>query len=99
MDKIHHIAIEVEDIGRAVSWYMERFSCQVSYRDDTWAMLEFDNVKLALVIPSQHPRHVAFARDDAARFGKLKAHRDGAASVYVKDSEGNVVEIIDAQTL
>lgn len=99
MDKVHHIAIEVEDIDRAIAWYESRFDCKVGYRDDTWAMLDFENVKLALVIPSQHPRHVGFSRPDAAKFGKVKTHRDGTVSVYVKDSEGNAVEIIDAKSV
>lgn len=99
MDKIHHIAIQVQDIRRAVEWYKSRFACEVSYQDESWAMLEFDNVKLALVIPSEHPYHIAFAHGDAAKFGELTTHRDGIASIYLEDSEGNSVEIIDGKTL
>lgn len=99
MDKIHHVALQVEDIARAVAWYTQEFDCKVSYRDDTWAMLEFANVKLALVVPTQHPHHVAFVHQDAAKFGKLTIHRDGVASIYLKDSEDNSIEIMDEKTL
>ena len=99
MDKIHHIAIEVTDIGRAIAWYTGHFTCEVSYQDDTWAMLKFDNVQLALVLPAEHPHHVGFIRKDAAKFGPLKTHRDGVASIYVKDSEGNDLEILDAKSV
>jgi catechol 2,3-dioxygenase-like lactoylglutathione lyase family enzyme len=99
MDKIHHVAIQVQDIQRAVDWYTTHFQCRVSYLDATWAMLDFDNVQLALVVPAQHPFHVAFSSDNAASFGKLTVHRDGVASTYQKDSEGNTIEILDASSL
>jgi catechol 2,3-dioxygenase-like lactoylglutathione lyase family enzyme len=94
LDSIHHIAISVKDIAEAVKWYREHFQCKVSYQDATWAMLEFANLKLALVIPSQHPPHIAFVHPEAGRFGTLKAHRDGTRSVYVRDPAGNAVEIL-----
>ena len=94
MDKIHHVAIQVDDIKTAVEWYSSQFDIEVSYQDETWAMLKFDNLSLALVIPSQHPNHFAIESDDAARFGKLTQHRDGTASVYINDPFGNSVEII-----
>jgi catechol 2,3-dioxygenase-like lactoylglutathione lyase family enzyme len=94
MDAIHHVAIHVTDISEAVAWYRERFTCEVAYQDDSWAMLDFANIKLALVSGGQHPPHIAFERSDAASFGELVSHRDGTASVYVEDSSGNDVEIL-----
>ncbi|MBM3259252.1 MAG: VOC family protein [Candidatus Sericytochromatia bacterium] len=93
-DTLDHVAIQVEDVARAVAWYRETFSVDVTYQDETWALLAFANVRLALVVPGQHPSHVAVVRPDAASFGPLKPHRDGTASVYVRDSEGNVLEIM-----
>ncbi|MEB3204305.1 MAG: VOC family protein [Candidatus Sericytochromatia bacterium] len=93
-DTLDHVAIQVEDVARAVAWYRETFSVDVTYQDETWALLAFANVRLALVVPGQHPPHVAVVRPDAASFGPLKPHRDGTASVYVRDSEGNVLEIM-----
>lgn len=98
MDTLHHVAIRVDDVARALDWYRQRFDCRVAYRDESWALLEFANVRLALVVPHQHPPHIAFERADAGRFGVLTPHRDGTRSVYLEDSEGNAVEIVQPGT-
>lgn len=56
-------------------------------------MLEFGNVRLALVTPGQHPPHLGFLTDQAAEFGVLQRHRDGTWSTYVQDPSGNVIEL------
>jgi catechol 2,3-dioxygenase-like lactoylglutathione lyase family enzyme len=94
LDSIHHVALPVRDIKSAVDWYTRTFHCKVNYQDDTWAFLEFANLKLALVIPSQHPGHIAFVHPEAEKFGALTRHRDGTRSVYVSDPAGNAVEIL-----
>ena len=94
LDSLHHVAIAVKDIGQAVDWYTKTFHCTVSYQDATWAMLEFANLKLALVIPEQHPPHVAIIHAEAEKFGTLRPHRDGTRSVYVTDPAGNAIEIL-----
>ena len=99
MDSIHHVAIRVKDLSRAVQWYTENFDCRVSYQDDTWAMLDFENIQVALVIPKQHPAHLAVSRERAADFGPLVTHRDGIRSVYIEDSEENSVEILEKDSL
>jgi hypothetical protein len=71
----------------------------VNYQDDTWALLRFANIQLALVIPEQHPPHVAVLRPDAQRFGELVTHRDGTRSCYIEDPAGNAVEIMDASSV
>ena len=99
LDELHHVAIQVEDVSRAVTWYQEHFRCEVSWQDDTWALLKFANTSLALVVPGEHPPHLAFSMDNAERMGLLKPHRDGTRSVYGQDSEGNVVEFMDPDSL
>jgi catechol 2,3-dioxygenase-like lactoylglutathione lyase family enzyme len=94
LDAMHHVAIAVDDVAAAVHWYQERFRCKVAYQDPTWALLQFSNMQLALVIPSQHPPHIAFEHPQPERFGPLKAHRDGTLSTYIADSAGNPVEIM-----
>ena len=94
MDRIHHVAITVKNIDSAISWYGERFEFEVSWQDDSWALLEFENIALALVLPTQHPPHIAFVAEDLERFGKPKSHRDGTASVYVRDNQNNVIEML-----
>ena len=94
LDAIHHVAVPVTDVNSAVEWYTKTFRCRVSYQDETWAMLEFANMKLALVVPQQHPGHVAFVHPEAEKFGTLKPHRDGTRSVYIRDPAGNPIEIL-----
>jgi catechol 2,3-dioxygenase-like lactoylglutathione lyase family enzyme len=83
MTQIHHIALHVNDVAAAVSWYRGAFDCRIAYQDQTWAMLDFENVSLALVTRGQHPPHIAVADARAERFGRLSAHRDGTRSVYI----------------
>ncbi len=94
LDGIHHIAVYVTDLASTVDWYLAQFKCEIRYRDDTWALVEFGNIYMAFVSQGQHPPHIGFVRPDAERFGELKPHRDGTRSVYVKDPSGNAVEIL-----
>jgi|TARA_Y100000389_G_scaffold35512_1_gene30212 catechol-2,3-dioxygenase len=94
LDKIHHIAIKVDNISDAIKYYTENFEIEIIYQDKTWSFLQFGNVKLALVLPGKHPPHLAFLRDDAEKYGELKSHRDGTSSIYVKDPFGNYLEYL-----
>ena len=94
MDKIHHVAIQVNDIKVAVDWYQDKFDTKILYQDDTWALIQFDNLSLALVLPDEHPSHFAIENAQAEKFGELTPHRDGTASVYINDPFGNSIEII-----
>jgi hypothetical protein len=49
---------------------------------------------LALVLSDQHPPHFAIISEHAERFGPLKTHRDGTASVYINDPAGNCIEML-----
>ena len=99
LDRLDHVAIPVTDIAVAVDWYTKTFRCSIQYQDATWALLGFDNVSLALVIPEQHPAHIGFVSPDAEKFGALKTHRDGTRSCYVADPAGNAVEILAADSM
>lgn len=96
LDKLDHVAVQVADIDRGVNWYLETFNCEVEYKDETWALLNFDNVRLALVKPEQHPGHFAVERNDAGQFGQLTRHRDGTETVYINDPWENIIEILKA---
>ena len=52
--KIDHIGIQVNNISESVDYYKE-YGSEVIYQDDTWAFLQFDNIKLALVLEDEHP--------------------------------------------
>lgn len=93
LDAVDHVALSVTNVAEAVRWYRERFHCEVLYQDDTWAFVEFANIRVALVIPEQHPPHFAIL-GNPADFGAPQAHRDGTSSVYITDPAGNSIEIL-----
>ena len=95
LDSIDHIAITVTDIKEAVEWYSGHFKCSIVYQDESWAYLDFANIRLALVVANEHPSHIGFAIENASQYGLLKTHRDGTRSVYVRDSAGNTVEMVE----
>lgn len=98
LETIHHIAIPVTDIAVAVAFYTARFCVAVDYQDESWALLRFANTKLALVIPDQHPPHVAVERADLeadADARPIATHRDGTRSLYIEDPWGNVIELLE----
>jgi catechol-2,3-dioxygenase len=94
--RLHHVAISVGDksIAEMVDWYRRTLGCEVAYQDETWAMLQFANVQVALVMPGQHPPHLGFETPEAERFGELRTHRDGTRSIYIPDPAGNPVEMM-----
>ena len=98
-DSLPPVALATHHPPETLRWYREHFRCEVVYEDDTWAMLQFGNVQLALVVPEQHPPHLGFAVPGAGRFGPLKQHRDGTRSTYLADPAGNVVEMLDSASL
>tara|TARA_B110001454_G_C12284887_1_gene252710 strand:- start:50 stop:349 length:300 start_codon:yes stop_codon:yes gene_type:complete len=95
MDKIHHIAVQVENLNESLAWYSQEFDVEIIYQDVTWAMLQFENMQLALVLPDQHPGHFAIESKNASEYGELKKHRDETASIYIKDPAGNSIEILE----
>lgn len=99
LDCLHHVAISVSDVTEAVDWYRKMFRCEIAYQDDTWAMLRFGNVQLALVIPGQHPPHLGFTSQNAGDFGELRTHRDGTRSIYISDVAGNTIELMDPDSI
>ena len=94
MDKIDHIAIQTTNIQKSVKWYKDMFKCKVTFQDETWALIEFKNTKLALVIPGQHPPHIAVKREKLEEYGAPIKHRDGSESVYIDSPDRNTFELI-----
>ncbi len=94
LDTVDHVAISVPDIEQALDWYGLHFQCEVLHRDHSWALVQFANIKLALVLPSQHPPHMGFYTAKAGDFGPLRTHRDGTKSVYITDPAGNSLELL-----
>jgi catechol 2,3-dioxygenase-like lactoylglutathione lyase family enzyme len=94
MDKIDHIALQVDDVKKSVEYYTSNYDCSIIFEDDTWAFLQFDNIKLALIIEDQHPHHIGFAVDELKCADHITEHRDGSWSKYVQDPSGNNIELI-----
>jgi len=95
MEKIDHIAVVVPKPIQAAKWYTDNFDCKIKYEDNTWVVLEFDNIDLALVSPAEHPPHIAIVDEnlDENQPGIMK-HKDGSVGVYHHDMSGNMVEKI-----
>ena len=94
--KLHHVAISVPNIDEAVGWYSGSLEASIEYQDETWALLNVENASIALVLPSQHPPHVAFETSNAVNYGELTPHRDGTYSVYVQVPYGNAVKFLQS---
>lgn len=95
MDKLNHVAIVVSDIPSTTHWYLSSFDCELLQQDTTEALIQFDNLQVQLVLPSQVPAHLAFERKDAASFGALQDQKNGTRSTYLSDPSGNIVEIVE----
>ena len=52
--------------------------------------MEFDNIDLALVLPHEHPSHIAFVDESI----KGEKHKDGSEYIYDHDTFGNIIERI-----
>lgn len=89
--RVDHIAIQVECPRSAVDWYIKNCSAELMYVDDTWGIVQFENIKLAFVVKSQHPPHFAF---EVPELNGGKTHRDGSKSIYKQDPWGNFFELI-----
>ena len=94
LDIIDHLAIQVDDIQKNLNWYLKQFNCKKIYSDDTWALIEFKNIKLALVISDEHPAHFAILDNQINKNKDTVTHRDGSISKYIKDNSSNYIELI-----
>jgi catechol 2,3-dioxygenase-like lactoylglutathione lyase family enzyme len=97
LKKIDHFAIKVKSIPSAVDFYSSMGGEVISQYED-WALLGFENVKLALMASDNHPVHVAFQVESMESLKdceeSLLPHRDGTFSIYIEDGEGNFIEKI-----
>tara|TARA_B100001013_G_C24570247_1_gene426282 strand:- start:626 stop:952 length:327 start_codon:yes stop_codon:yes gene_type:complete len=92
---IDHLAIVVNDVSKSVEYYSKNFVCNVKFEDDTWSLLEFQNINLALVTQEEHPNHFAVVDENLSKNNNMKYHRDGIGYIYSQDLDNNFIEIID----
>lgn len=111
VQRLGHIAIRVENLERAKSFYLD-LGMKLVWNDPDWCYLEAAPAKdgLALLGPNYKAAgpHFAFhfterqtvetihrkLKEDGAQVGAIHEHRDGTASFYLKDPEGNWLEML-----
>lgn len=94
LDRVNHVTINVADIESAITWYTTSFECEVIKKEQTFAVLQFENIKLELSLPSIERFHVGYDKSDADSFGELREMRDGSRGTYISDPTGNIVELV-----
>jgi len=100
--KFDHVALHTtkEKMKESVAWYTQFLDGKVLHQDDSWSLIEGSGVKVALIIPEQHPPHVGFEitvekyRSLKKKGRKFKLHRDGSESIYIVDPNGNNLEMV-----
>lgn len=97
--KFDHIALISKNISNSIDWYTKEWNAKILYQDETWGLIELNDIKIAFVTPTQHPSHICFEVDDKFIIEKLnnktfKSHRDGSSSCYVRDVDGNFLEFL-----
>lgn len=109
LKRIGHVAICVEDVKRAAEFY-QNLGMDLVWQDLDWAYLKAGEDGLALLSPSydQAGAHFGFVFDDRAEVDraydrlkqegihltKIHEHRDGTASFYGRDLDGNWFEYL-----
>ena len=111
VQRIGHIALRVENLERAKSFYLS-LGMSLIWDDKDWCYLEAGKGKdgLALLSPSYKAAgpHFAFhfeekeevfniqnnLKESGVKVGPVHEHRDGTASFYMQDTEGNWLEML-----
>ena len=111
VQRIGHIALRVENLDRAKSFYLN-LGMQLIWDDKDWCYLEAGKGKdgLALLGPSYKAAgpHFAFhfgekkeiekiysdLKNSGVKVASIHEHRDGTASFYMQDTEGNWLEML-----
>jgi catechol 2,3-dioxygenase-like lactoylglutathione lyase family enzyme len=109
LKRLGHVAIRVQNMEQAVRFY-QSLGLDLAWRDTDWAYLKAGSDGLALLGPDYKSAgaHFGFVFDDRQALGehhdRLKSlgitagaihdHRDGTASFYGKDLDGNLFEFL-----
>ncbi|WP_052128523.1 VOC family protein [Neosynechococcus sphagnicola] len=109
LKRLGHVAICVEDVARAAQFYQD-LGLDLVWQDQDWAYLKAGDDGLALLSPSyaQARAHFGFVFSDRAELtlshtqlqgagipvSPILQHRDGTASFYGQDPDGNAFEYL-----
>ena len=104
-----HVAVKVADIPKALEFY-RTLGMTVVWEDSDWAYVKAGEDGLALLGPGYKAAgpHFGFVFRDRAhldaehqritqlgvKLGAIHDHRDGTASCYGRDLDGNVFELL-----
>jgi catechol 2,3-dioxygenase-like lactoylglutathione lyase family enzyme len=109
LKRLGHVAVCVQDIPKSVAFY-QNLGMELAWQDRDWAYLKAGNDGLALLGPdyAQADAHFGFVfsdraemqahhqrlRSEGVKAGEIHEHRDGTASFYGKDLDGNTFEFL-----
>ncbi|MGF1494850.1 MAG: VOC family protein [Microcoleaceae cyanobacterium] len=109
LKRLGHVAICVQDIDQAARFY-KNLGMKLVWKDTDWAYLKAGDDGLALLSPGydQAGAHFGFIFNDrvdmeaahtelqqqGVSVGQIHEHRDGTASFYGKDLDGNTFEYL-----
>lgn len=109
MRNLGHVAVKVADIPRAIAFY-EKLGLKTVWQDTDWAYLKAGEDGLALLGPDyksagahfgfvfrdREELNTEYARIKAngVKLGAIHDHRDGTASCYGSDLDGNLFELL-----
>jgi catechol 2,3-dioxygenase-like lactoylglutathione lyase family enzyme len=107
--RLGHVAIKVENVERAAEFY-QNLGLELAWKDSDWAYLKAGQGGLALLGPgyAQAGPHFGFVFDNRAAIDEaferlsqtdikltpVHEHRDGTASFYGRDLDGNWFEYL-----
>lgn len=109
LKRLGHVAICVQDLDKAAEFY-QNLGMELVWKDPDWAYLKAGEDGLALLTPSysQAGPHFGFILSDRSdmeaayeqlknqgvHVTKIHDHRDGTASFYGRDLDGNWFEYL-----
>jgi hypothetical protein len=93
--KLHHIALCVPDIAPVVKRRVKTRNIDTVHQDQTWTLLDTENMSIVLILRSKHLPNVVFKSLEAKKYGDLTTHRNGTESVCVQDPFRNTLEFLE----
>lgn len=94
LDRVHHIALIAADLEASTNWFLTSFSGELVFKSNTCSVIQYENIQIVLVLPSQQQSHIAFLSENAADFGPLQNQIDNVSSTLVADPFGNIIELV-----
>jgi catechol 2,3-dioxygenase-like lactoylglutathione lyase family enzyme len=91
---VDHIAIAVSDLEKSKQWYLSSFEGEIVAENNREVIIQYQNIRVSLVLPSHQQPHIAFRKNDTSSFGELRPQLGDINSTFIADPSGNVVELV-----